>query len=185
MKDRQKTEVRAPCENADLAEKKRKKQKRELRRLFLRVIFWGIAGWVLFTQVFLFARVQGLDMFPALKDGDLVIAFRMEKTYSSEDVVVYEAEGTQHTGRIVACANDVVTMEESGTLMVNGTVQGTDILYPTYARQEDSEPVRVSEGCVYVLGDYRTQSRDSRDFGAIPLENVKGKVIAILRRRGI
>lgn len=188
MRDRQKIRVRAPCGNEDEANdagKKRKKQQKELRRLLLRVVFWGIAGWVLFTQVFMLARVQGMDMFPSVKDGDLMVVFRLKRNYMSKDVIVYEAEGTLHIGRVVACANDVVSMDASGTLMVNGTVQGMDILYPTYAREETSDSVRVSEGSIYVLGDYRTQSRDSRDYGSIPVENVRGKVITILRRRGI
>ena len=49
---------------------------------------------------------------------------------------------------------------------------------PNYARF-------VPEGCVFVLGDYRTQAEDSRDFGCISLEDVKAKVITILRRREI
>jgi len=43
----------------------------------------------------------------------------------------------------------------------------------------------VPEGCVYILGDYRTQSEDSRDFGAVPLEAVEAKVITLLRRRSL
>ena len=38
---------------------------------------------------------------------------------------------------------------------------------------------------MFLLGDYRTQTLDSRDFGAISMENVEGKVITLLRRRGL
>lgn len=160
-------------------------QRRELLLLIRRIMFLGLAGWVLFTQIFMFVKVQGMEMFPALKDGDLAIVFRLQKDYAAEDVVIYEADGDRHIGRIVACEHDVVTIDDSGTLMVNGTVKSGEILYSTYAREENSGSERVPENGVYVLGDYRTQSRDSRDFGTIPLENVQGKVITILRRRGI
>lgn len=163
----------------------RLKQRDEALLLLRRIILLGAAGWFLFTQAFMFAGTQGMEMFPSLKDGDLAVIFRLQQGYAAKDVIVYEAEGTLHTGRIIACANDVVSMDDSGILQVNGTVQGGDIQYRTYARKEGGDSVRVPEGCVYVLGDYRPQSRDSRDFGAVPLENVKGKVITVLRRRGI
>ena len=43
----------------------------------------------------------------------------------------------------------------------------------------------VPENHVFILGDYRTQTVDSRDFGPVPMECVAGKVITILRRRGL
>lgn len=46
-------------------------------------------------------------------------------------------------------------------------------------------PYTVPEGHVFILGDYRTQTEDSRDHGPIPMEDVEAKVITILRRQGI
>ena len=153
--------------------------------LLLRILFLALAGWVMFTQIFLITQVGGNAMFPAVKDGDLVIAFRIQKEYAKNDVVVYTADGERHIGRIVARASDVVTMDDSGKLLVNGTNQAGEILYPTYAKEGLTYPYAVPEGHVFVLGDYRTQTEDSRDFGPIPMENVQGKVITILRRRGL
>ena len=47
--------------------------------LLLRILFLALAGWVMFTQVFLITQVSGNAMFPAVKDGDLVIAFRIQQ----------------------------------------------------------------------------------------------------------
>ena len=124
-------------------------------------------------------------MFPAVKDGDLVIAFRFQREYAKNDVVVYTADGKTHIGRIVARATDVVTLDDSGKLLVNGTNQAGEILYPTYAKEGIDYPYKVPVDHVFILGDYRTQTEDSRDFGPIPMENVEGKVITILRRRGL
>ena len=68
---------------------------------------------------------------------------------------------------------------------MNGTPQSGEILYPTYPKEGMEYPYRVPEGTVFVLGDYRTQTEDSRDFGPVSLDDVEGKVITILRRRGI
>lgn len=124
-------------------------------------------------------------MFPALKDGDLVIAFQLQREYAKNDVVVYRADGEERIGRVAARAADVVTLDETGTLLVNGTVQSGEILYPTYAKEGITYPYTVPEGTMFVLGDYRTQAEDSRDLGAISMKDVEGKVITILRRRGL
>ena len=79
----------------------------------------------------------------------------------------------------------MVTLDDSGTVLVNGTAQSGEIVYPTYADKNTEYPYRVPEGYVFVLGDYRTEAIDSRELGPIPLQSVKGTVITILRRRGI
>ena len=155
---------------------RRRRRKLENRtgymRLLIRIAAVAAVGYLLFTQAF-----------PAVKDGDLLIGFRLQKEFLQNDVIVYEAEGEIHVGRIIGQENDVITMDENGTLMVNGTVQSGEILFPTHANEDGENPCRVPEGHVYVLGDYRTQAKDSRIFGTIPMEDVKAKVITILRRR--
>ena len=124
-------------------------------------------------------------MFPAVKDGDLVIVFRIQQEYAKNDVVVYTVDGETHIGRIVARATDTVMLDDSGRLLVNGTNQTGEILYPTYAKEGLTYPYLVPEDHLFLLGDYRTQTEDSRDFGPIPMEDIQGKVITILRRRGL
>lgn len=153
--------------------------------LLFRVLFLVLIGWVLFSQVFLITQTTGNDMFPAIKDGDLMIGFRLQQEYVKDDVVVYTVDGEMYVGRIAAKQTDVVTLDESGALLVNGTQQGGEIMYPTYAKEGLTYPYEVPEGHVFVLGDYRTQTEDSRDFGPIPMKDVEGKVITILRRRGL
>lgn len=46
-------------------------------------------------------------------------------------------------------------------------------------------PYTVPEGCLFILNDYRTHGRDSRHFGAVPQQDAAGKVITLLRRRGL
>lgn len=153
--------------------------------LLLRVALLLLAGWLLFSQVFMITQASGSDMFPAVKDGDLLIGFRLQKTLVKNDVVVFSLGGEERVGRILGRADDVITLNDSGTLLVNGTTQSGEILYPTYAKEGMEYPFTVPKDCVFILGDYRTQAKDSRDFGCIPLEDVKAKVITILRRRTI
>lgn len=150
-----------------------------------RILVIAIAGWIFFSQLFMLLPVSGNGMFPAVKDGDLIIGYRLQRDLYQDDVVVYEDGERMLVGRVIARGGDVVNMGSDGVLTVNGTAQTGEIMYPTYAREGVSYPYTVPEGHIFVLGDYRTQSQDSRDFGAISLEKVTAKVITILRRRGI
>mgnify|MGYP000759377682 CR=1 FL=1 len=159
--------------------------RRDALSLLGRVVVLAAAAWVLFTQVFLLTQAKGNSMFPAVKDGDLLICYRLQKTYAKNDVVVYTQGGKLRVGRILGREGDLVALDDSGTLVVNGAVQSGEILYPTYAKDALEYPYTVPEGCVFVLGDYRTQSEDSRDFSPVPLEDVQAKVITLLRRRSL
>lgn len=153
--------------------------------LLLRCILLVLVFVLLFTQVFLIMQVSGNDMFPAVKDGDLVFAYRLQKDLSKNDVIVYRYNGELRVGRILGRPGDVIMMDDSGSLLVNGTTQGGEIMYPTYAKENYTYPYVVPEDAYFILGDYRTQTEDSRDFGPIMKSSIQGKVITILRRRGI
>ena len=114
-----------------------------------------------------------------------MLAYRLQKDYRKNDVVIYEAEGVRRTGRVVAREGDRVLITGDGTLRVNGTVLRGEILYPTESRSGGEETYTVPRKSVFILGDYRTEARDSRDFGPVAVKQVKGKLITILRRRGI
>lgn len=159
--------------------------RQEYVSFFSRLAVIALAVYIIFTEVFLVTQNKGLGMFPAMKDGDLIIAYRLQQDYAKNDVVVYEVNGEQKVGRIVARENDSVFIDENGTLRVNNTAQTGDILYPTYPKETITYPIEISEDHLFILGDYRTNAEDSRDYGTISAEKVKGKIITILRRRGL
>ena len=153
--------------------------------LISRVVILLLIGYLLCTHVVMLMRNTGMGMFPALQDGDLLLAYRLEENYAKEDAVIYKVDGKLTTGRIIAREGDYVNMDENGTLYVNGTAQSGEIMYPTYAKEGLEYPYCVPEGMVFILGDYRTQAYDSREHGPIPLSDVEGKILTLLRRKGI
>ena len=153
--------------------------------LITRIAFLALIGFVLFTQVFLINQISGNGMYPAIKDGALVFSFRIGKDFIKNDCVVYTVNGKDYIGRVVAKEFDIVILDESGTLLVNGTAQSGEIMYPTYPKDGVTYPYEVPKGHVFILGDYRTKTEDSRDFGSIPVKDVKSKIFTILRRRGL
>jgi signal peptidase I len=86
----------------------------------------------------------------------------------------------------VAQGGDVVDLNEEGQLLVNGNVQQEEIFYETEAPVSGQAfPYTVEEGSYFILCDYRTASVDSRTYGAVSKNDLDGKVITLLRRRGI
>jgi signal peptidase I len=156
-----------------------------------RVALLALVVWLALTQCFLICQNSGQDMFPAMKDGDLCVIFRtglmklVGESFSSGDIVAYRIEGKRHFGRVVAIPGDTLQIDTRGSVTVNGVTESAEILYPTYTRGDLLNIVYVQDGNVYVLGDYRTQTTDSRDYGPIPDAQVEGKVLSILRRRGL
>lgn len=132
---------------------------REVRSLAVRLAVFAAVLWVLLTQVYLVTRASGNEMFPTVKDGDLVLGCRLEKDYAKNDVVVYERSGTLRVGRVLARGGDIVTLSESGVVEVNGSAQGGGILYPTYPKSLLSYPYAVPEDSVFILGDCQAHSR--------------------------
>ena len=156
-----------------------------------RVALLVLIAWLALTQCFLICQNSGQDMFPAMKDGDLCVIFRTQlmdlvgEKLSAGDIVAYRIGGVRHFGRVAAIPGDTLQIDTRGSVTVNGVTEGGEILYPTYPRGDLLNIVKVQKGTVYVLGDYRTQTQDSRDYGVIPMAQVEGRVISILRRRGL
>lgn len=154
-----------------------------LVRLFLLITVIGI----LFGVVFGLMPMANADMQPAVCAGDLMLYYRLDKNLKSDDVVVFQKEGIQYTGRIVAVPGDVVEITDESELMVNkNTVMEDNIFYTTPAYDSEVEyPLALKEDQYFILCDNREGAKDSRSFGVVDTSEIKGKVITIVRRSGI
>ena len=178
------------CPLSELSEAITRRRMEALRRRedlsFLRSILSTVAGLavalVLFSVFFGFRTVEGSDMFPSLCNGDLALCQRAG-ALKKNDIVFYEADGETYCGRVVAKGGDSVWISEGGAFFVNGTVQDNEFLYPTFPRDLEEYSAVVPDGSVFILGDFRTQARDSREFGPISHGSVDRKVIALIRHR--
>lgn len=159
---------------------------KDLLQLLLKVAFIAIAIAAVFTFVFGAYRVTDTSMTPSIKDGDLVLYYRLHTKLRAQDVVVLNYEGTTTAGRIVAVAGDKVDITSDG-LMVNGSHQVEQGITQetTQVSGGVTFPLTVPTGSVFVLGDNRGTAVDSRIFGCVPEHNIYGQVIGLFRRRGI
>jgi len=126
--------------------------------------------------------VPGANMEPAITSGSSVYVDNREYQASPikrGDVVAYKSPPDVLVMRVVALSGEIVELIE-GELHVNGTRISEPYLDLERAEQEYSQrlaPIRVPEDCVYVLGDFRDMSKDSRFEGPVKISNIVGRVI--------
>ncbi len=164
--------------------KKKRTAKQYAIMFFVKI---GITALVVFLLLYFVVGVYANHSnsgYPMIKDGDLCLTFKFASLYKG-DAIAYERDGETKFGRIVAEAGDVVDIGEEG-LTVNGYGVIDDTVYPTTAEGATiSFPYTVPQDTVFVLNDYRSDANDSRVYGAIPIRDTKGKVILVIRKRGI
>jgi signal peptidase I len=119
-------------------------------------------------------------MRPTLRSGDEIVVDRLSLVlrapHRGELVVANSPNGGLVVKRVAAVGGDRVGIED-GVLVVNGKQQRER--YVDYARVDGFYfgPVDVPRGDVFLLGDNRGNSEDSRDFGAVPEDEVVGRVL--------
>lgn len=156
---------------------------RPLLRSWLRdfLVSLGISAFIIIF-VYQPVKVEGTSMLPALADQERIFVnkfvYRLEPI-SRGDVIVFHYPldpSKSFIKRVVAVAGDHVRID-------NGTVHVNDIAIdesyvPVQFRDQRSYPeVEVPAGSYFVLGDHRSLSNDSREFGPVAQEYVSGKAV--------
>jgi signal peptidase I len=125
-------------------------------------------------------RIPSESMAPTLEPGDQALVTKLGGTPARGDLVAFHAPRTGEVllKRVVAVAGDSVGIED-GVLVVNGRKQRE-----AYVADPDAidsvyfGPVTVAKGSLFMLGDNRANSEDSREFGAVPADRVIGRATA-------
>ena len=174
-------------QNNELKDKKSKKKKTAASFAAEFFIKLGVTS---FIVVFLLHFVVGVYInhsntsYPMIKDGDLCLTYKLAKQKNG-DAIAYQYDGKIRFGRIVALPGDVVDINE-GNIIVNGYGVYDKAVYATPAEGSAiTYPYKVQPDTVFVLNDYREDITDSRTYGNISISDIKGKVIMVLRLRGI
>ena len=158
--------------------------KLEIISFFEKLILMVVLLVVLFGYAFGITPMKSNDMSPRLSAGDLLLYYRLETKFRSDDVVVFDKNGTQYVGRIVAKGGDAVEITEDSQLKINNsTMVETGIFYQTIRYGDQiTYPVELKEDEYFILCDYRNGAKDSRYFGAVKQDEIRGKVITVIRR---
>ena len=163
---------------------KRREQSNKLDSI-VAVFFSFISLFLIIGRLFLFTpyQVSGLSMSPTLGDGDRVVVTE-EESYKQGDIIVFESpvdKGVDYVKRVVGTEGDLVSINE-GIVTVNGEeVYNQEEFGKTDSfREEKKFDTLVPKGHLFVLGDNRENSMDSRIFGTISTDLVKGKMFCRL-----
>ncbi|MBP5177517.1 MAG: signal peptidase I [Clostridia bacterium] len=134
--------------------------------------------------------MSGNSMYPTLEDGDYLLVNSFDNEFHRGEVVVFYNESLEKLliKRVVAVPGDTVCTVNGDVYIKKYGETEFSLVYEPYVRQphrtfrsaylrgQDMEAVTVGEGSVFVLGDNRTDSYDSRGFGAVPVDSIVGSV---------
>jgi signal peptidase I len=147
----------------------------------------GVALFALLIALRIFVaepfKIPSESMAPTLKPGDQALVEKIAGRDAPQrgDLVAFHQPKTGEVllKRVVAVGGDTVGLED-GLLVVN-----RHTVREPYANTKSQDsvyfgPVRVPAGTVFVMGDNRGVSEDSRDFGAVPTRELIGRAIARL-----
>lgn len=138
----------------------------------LAVLF--LAGLLPFELV----RVESDSMAPTLHSGDRLLVLHGAAGVRRGDVVVlHDPRGDGDlVKRVVALGGDRVSIED-GVLVLDGVPVVEPYTDPQQIDGVFHRPRLVPPGEVFVLGDHRRDSLDSRDFGTVPVTELVGRVV--------
>lgn len=142
---------------------------------------------LVFLICFRVVVVSGPSMKNTLLDGDylLLLSSNFYKEPQQGDIVVISKQSFQNgepiVKRVIATEGQTVHIDFlSGTVYVDGmALEETYVLTPTNLHEGMEFPLTVADGCVFVMGDNRNESLDSRspEIGQIDCREIIGKAI--------
>jgi signal peptidase I len=139
-----------------------------------------------FIIIFLYqpVRVEGTSMLPVLEDQDRLfvnkIAYRVGDIHAG-DVVVFQYprdHEKSYIKRVIALPGDRLRIDQ-GQVFVNGKAIEEKYVPPRYADDKSVAEMVLQANQYYVLGDHRSISSDSREFGPVDRDLIYGKAVFV------
>lgn len=146
------------------------------------MLVMGMAFLLFITFVMQTYAIEGASMEPTLLEGERVIAEKLSTRFGEierGDVVVllFPADVSKRfVKRVIAVPGDTVEVRH-GRTVVNKKMVKEPYVPDEFRSFETSSPIVVPPGYYFVMGDHRTVSYDSRQFGFVPQRYILGRAI--------
>lgn len=124
-------------------------------------------------------QIYGSSMTPTLQDGEILFSLKTSDLKTG-DVVAFYYNNKILVKRVIANPGDWVNFDEDGTVYVNGELLEEPYLTEKALGECDLElPYQVPDGRIFVMGDHRATSVDSRSttVGCVAQEQIVGRII--------
>lgn len=134
------------------------------------------------TMIMPVLRVTGTSMNPTLNNDEVLVCSKLSEIKKG-DIVAFYYNNKVLLKRVIGTSGDIIDITEEGTVSVNGEVLDEPYISETAFGECDIElPYQVPENRIFVMGDHRAVSIDSRSssVGCIADENIIGKVIMVV-----
>ena len=131
------------------------------------------------TMIMPVLRVTGTSMTPTLQNDQVIICNKLAECQKG-DVVAFYYNNKVLIKRVIGVAGDVIDISGDGVVSVNGEPLDEPYVSELALGECDIElPYQVPDNRIFVMGDHRSVSIDSRStsVGCVAIENVKGKVL--------
>ena len=177
------------AEEASPQEEQKKPAGRDLYEWAQALVASVLGVVLLFTFVIRLIGVDGHSMVPTLQDGDrlMVLTSLLDDQYEYGDIVVLRKDTFLEepiVKRVIATEGQTVDIDfASGDVYVDGELLEEDYINePTYVEEGTQFPLTVPEGSIFVMGDNRNHSSDSRssDLGTVDTRYVIGRAVFLL-----
>jgi len=149
------------------------------------LVIMGAAAFSISVRIFIFEpfTIPTPSMVPTLQIGDKVIvsklAFKIKPIKRGDLIVFHSSIGKDLVKRVIAVEDDEITLTDSGDIYINGEKINEEYILNDYNISYMNETIVVEKGKVFVMGDNRNNSYDSRYLGSISKEDVFGEVVFI------
>ena len=164
----------------EIVTKEAKSKKDKLWDFFSTVEMLAVAAAAILLFFSFVARITVVDggsMNNTLSHGDKLIVSDLFYTPKRGDIVIVQSpdvlNGQVIVKRVVAVADDTVKIVKDKGVYINGTLLEEPYDKPNY----DLPETKIEDGMVFLLGDNRTNSTDSHDFGQVDERSIVGRVL--------
>lgn len=166
-------------QEALLAEKARRRFGRSVRSIVFILVVAAAAAVLIAVTVLPIMRIYGKSMENTLSSGDVVLSVKTSD-FKTGDIVAFYYNNNILVKRVIAGSGDWVNMDKEGTVTVNNKVLEEPYLTSrAYGDVNIRLPYQVPEGKLFVMGDNRAVSVDSRNsaVGCVASEQIVGKIV--------
>lgn len=150
-----------------------------LRSTILILVFVAAVAVLLSSEFFPVMKVVGTSMEPTLEDGQIAVAIKTTD-FDQGDVVAFYYNSKILIKRVIAQAGDYVNIDSDGNVYVNDIyVDEPYLSEKSFGECDITFPYQVPESRIFVMGDNRSTSIDSRsdEMGCIAEEFIVGKIL--------